>query len=57
MKLTGREIATLMNELRTGFQEGYLQAPAITTWPLERAVEAYKAVGRGGLSTKQILIL
>lgn len=57
MKLTGREIASLMNELRTGFQEGYLQAPAITTWPLERAVEAYKAVGRGGLSTKQILIL
>ena len=55
MKLTGTEIATVMNELRTGFQEGYLRAPAITTWPFERAVEAYMAVESGGLSTRQVL--
>lgn len=56
MKLTGAEIAKLMNGLGVGFQEGYLQAPAITTWPLERAVEAYEAVEKGSSPTKHILI-
>ncbi len=56
MKLTGTEIAKLMNQLHDGFQEGLLQAPAITTWPLERAVEAYEAVDKGLPPTKHILI-
>jgi len=56
IKLTGPEIAELMNDLRAGFQEGHLQAPTVTTWPLERAVEAYEAVGKGGPPTKHILI-
>jgi len=56
MKLTGPEIADLMNGLRAGFEEGYLQAPTITTWPLERAVEAYEDVVKGDLPTKHILI-
>ena len=56
LKLTGTEIANLMNELRAGFQEGRLQAPAVTTWPLERGVEAYEAVEKGHLPAKQILI-
>jgi NADPH2:quinone reductase len=55
-KLTGPEIATTMNALRAGFQEGYLQASAIKTWPFERAVQAYEAVENGGLAAKQILI-
>jgi NADPH:quinone reductase-like Zn-dependent oxidoreductase len=55
-KLTGMEIADLMNGLRAGFQEGYLEAPMVTTWPLERAIEAYEAVVKGGLPTKHILI-
>src|SRR5207245_7372837 len=42
------EIADLMNDLRAGFQEGYLQAPAIRTWPLERSVEAYELAEKGG---------
>jgi len=45
-----------MNGLRAGFQEGYLQAPTVTTWPLERAVEAYEAVEKGNPTTKHILI-
>jgi NADPH:quinone reductase-like Zn-dependent oxidoreductase len=56
MKLTGTEIAKLMNQLRDGFQEGHLQAPDITTWPLERAVEAYEAVDKGLPPAKHILI-
>jgi NADPH:quinone reductase-like Zn-dependent oxidoreductase len=57
MKLTGVEIANFMNELRVGFQDGHLQAPAITTWSFERAIEAYEAVEKGRTSTKHILIL
>jgi NADPH:quinone reductase-like Zn-dependent oxidoreductase len=56
MKLKGTEIAKVMNDLRAGFQEGYLQAPAITAWPFERAIQAYEAVEKGGTPTKHVLI-
>jgi len=56
MKLKGTEIANVMNGLRAGFQEGYLQAPAITTWPFERAIQAYEAVEKGGTPARHILI-
>jgi len=56
MKLSGTETADLLQSLRFGFQEGYLQAPTVTTWPLERALEAYMAVEKGGSLTKQVLI-
>jgi NADPH2:quinone reductase len=56
MKFTGTEIADLMNDLRAGFQGGHLQAPMVTTWPLERAVEAYQAIEKGGSPTKHLLI-
>lgn len=56
MKLTGTEIAGLMNELNAGFQEGHLQAPPVTAWPLERAIEAYEAVEKGGAPVKHILL-
>ena len=55
-KLTGPEIAALMNELRAGFEQGFLQPPAVTTWPLDRAVEAYQAVEKGGSPAKQVLL-
>jgi NADPH2:quinone reductase len=56
MKLIGPQIAEIMNELRAGFENGYLEAPEVTTWPLERAMEAYDAVAKGGARTKQILV-
>ena len=56
MKFKGTEIAALMNDLRAGFQGGYLQAPAIRTWPLERGVEAYELVEKGGAPIKHVLI-
>jgi NADPH:quinone reductase-like Zn-dependent oxidoreductase len=56
VKLTGRQIAEIMNQLRAGFETGYLEAPAVTTSPLERAVEAYEVVAKSGAQTKQILI-
>ena len=56
MALTGMEIAALMNALRAGFQEGHLQPSAVQTWPLERAVEAYEAVEKGGSPVKHVLV-
>jgi NADPH:quinone reductase-like Zn-dependent oxidoreductase len=56
MKLTGAEIARIMNELCVGFQAGHLHAPAITTWPFASAVEAYEVVEKGGSAAKHILI-
>jgi NADPH:quinone reductase-like Zn-dependent oxidoreductase len=56
VKLTGPQIAEIMNQLRAGFETGYLEAPPVTTSPLERAVEAYEVVAKGGAHTKQILV-
>jgi NADPH:quinone reductase len=56
MKLTGPEIAAMMNDFRAGFEEGYLQASPVNTWPLEKAVEAYQTVEQG-THTKQVLLL
>ena len=55
-KLTGPEIAEVMNSLRTGFDEGYLQAAAVNTWPLERGVAAYEVVEKGGATARQVLV-
>jgi NADPH:quinone reductase-like Zn-dependent oxidoreductase len=56
MKLEGTEIAELMKELGAAFRDGHLQAPPITTWPFDRAVEAYEAVEKGGGAAKHVLI-
>jgi NADPH:quinone reductase len=55
-KLTGPQIANVMNGLRAGFENGNLQAPVVTTWPLERAIEAYEVVAKGGAQTKEIIV-
>jgi NADPH:quinone reductase len=55
MKLSDTQIAELLDQLRAGFEEGLLQPPAITTWPLGRAVEAYQAVEKGVSPTKHVL--
>jgi NADPH2:quinone reductase len=56
LKLSGLEIAAIMDELRAGFDGGFLSIPEPTQWPLARAVEAYEAVARGGSPTKHILL-
>lgn len=55
-KLTGIEIARIMDELRTGFEEGYFKPSPVKTWALEQAVEAYHAVGKGDTSAKHIIL-
>jgi NADPH:quinone reductase-like Zn-dependent oxidoreductase len=56
VKLTGAEIAKIMDKLRAGFDDGHLRPSPVETWPLERGVEAYAAVERGRASSKQVLL-
>ena len=56
LKLTGREIAAIMNALAPGFEAGALRPFDVVTWTLDRAVEAYEAVARGGSPVKQVLV-
>lgn len=56
MKLNGAEIATIMDQLRGGFDKGHLRAPALNTWPFEQAVAAYQALEQG-TGQKQILLM
>jgi len=55
-KLTGPDIARMMDALRSGFDDGVFKAPPIRTWSLEQAVEAYSAVEKGDASAKQVLV-
>ena len=56
LKLTGRRIATMMDALRTGFEDGQLRPPSVQAWPLSQAVESYDAVAKGGGSNKHVLL-
>lgn len=55
-KLTGFEIARIMDELGAGFEEGHFKPSAVKTWSLDLAVEAYGAVDKGDMSAKHILL-
>jgi NADPH:quinone reductase-like Zn-dependent oxidoreductase len=56
LKLTGLEIASVMNQLRPGFESGALRPFALKTWPLSSAVEAYEAADRDGAAMKHVLL-
>ena len=55
-KLGGVEIAQIMNDLRAGFEAGALKPPALKTWPLAHAIDAYFAVANGDTSAKHVLL-
>jgi NADPH2:quinone reductase len=56
MGLTGREIATIMDSLRAGFEGGHLRPPPVKTWSLERAIDAYLAVQLGTSGSKNVIV-
>ena len=56
-KLTGPEIADVMNHLREGFHGGHLRASQPESNPFDRAVEAYTKVAEKKTRTKQVLVL
>jgi NADPH:quinone reductase-like Zn-dependent oxidoreductase len=56
MRLTGPGIAKIMDEMRGGFEGGQLKPSEVTTWTLDKAVEAYAAVEKGSAQTKHVLL-
>jgi NADPH:quinone reductase len=56
-KLTGPEIADLMNHLRQGFQAGLLHVPQPEPNKFASAIEAYVKVAEKKSRKKQVLIL
>ena len=54
MKLTGADIAAILDGLRLGFESGALRPQHYTAWPIERGVEAYGVVASGSGSGKQV---
>jgi len=56
LKLTDAGIAKMMDDMRPGFEGGYLRTSAPRTWPLDQAIDAYEAVGKGDGSSKHVLL-
>lgn len=50
------EIAHIFDQLSPLFDRGLLLPPAVKTWPLEKAVEAYQTVADGSAGIKQVLL-
>jgi NADPH2:quinone reductase len=56
MKLTGPTIAKIMDELRAGFEGGYLRTSPVQSWPLDQAIDAYTAVEKGTGLNKHVFL-
>jgi NADPH2:quinone reductase len=56
MKLTGPAIAKIMDELRAGFEGGYLRASPVQAWSLDQAIDAYTAVEKGTGLNKHVFL-
>jgi NADPH:quinone reductase-like Zn-dependent oxidoreductase len=56
LKLSGPQIAQIMDQLRPGFEEGHLRASALKTWSLDKAAQAYDAVAKGDTAHKHVLL-
>ncbi|MDB5976872.1 MAG: alcohol dehydrogenase zinc-binding protein [Nevskia sp.] len=56
MKLTGPAIAKIMDELRAGFEDGYLRTSPVQSWSLDQAIDAYTAVEKGTGLSKHVFL-
>ena len=56
MKLTGPAIAKIMDELRAGFEGGYLRTSPVQSWSLDQAIDAYTAVEKGTGLSKHVFL-
>lgn len=55
-KLTGPQIAGIINQLKEGFQAGHLRVSEPEPNPFDKAVEAYTKVAEKKTRTKQVLV-
>jgi hypothetical protein len=51
----GAHVARIFDQLRPLFDRGLLPPPAVKTWPLEQAADAYQTVIEGSAGIKQVL--
>jgi len=56
IKLTGPQIAKIMDDLRAGFEEGQLKTSALQTWSLDKAIDGYDAVRNGNGTSKHVIL-
>jgi NADPH2:quinone reductase len=56
LKLTGPEIAKIMDDLRGGFEKGHLRPSLVQTWTLDRGIDAYETVEKGATLKKHVLL-
>jgi NADPH:quinone reductase len=56
LKLTGPAIAKIMDELRAGFEGGYLRVSPVQSWSLDQAIDAYTVVEQGTTLDKHVLL-
>jgi NADPH:quinone reductase len=56
LKLSGPQIAAIMDALKPGFETGALKPFPVKTWRLDGAVAAYAVVEKGAGAEKQVLI-
>ena len=54
--MDGADAARIFDQLRPLFDRGFLTPPAVNTWPLEKAAEAYQVVLDGSAGIKQVLL-
>jgi len=54
--MDGADVARIFDQLRPLFDRGLLTSPAVNTWPLEKAAEAYQTVLDGSAGIKQVLL-
>jgi NADPH2:quinone reductase len=54
--MDGADVAHIFDQLRPLFDRGFLVPPAVKTWPLENAAEAYQTVLDGSAGIKQVLL-
>jgi NADPH:quinone reductase len=57
VKMTGREIATALDQICAGFDSGHLRAPQIEVSPFGKVIEVYRGLAAKTLRGKQVLSL
>ena len=55
MKFKPRDVASIADELRPGFEAGALKPPPLQLVPFENAIDAYKRIASGQAKAKQVL--
>jgi NADPH:quinone reductase len=55
MKLTGPDIARIMDTLRPAFEDGLFEPFSVKSWKLDQAVDAYTEAAKGGSPDKHVL--